>query len=475
MTTRELWDLPPHKFNEWRRDNDLPKLFEKFQKSLPLFVDWMKEYEFKTTDLINVLSPGEFIHGEEKFIISDKSGDSHEKYFFVEPRSNRDSNDVEKNLIKDKTKYKRFFPYIFWTQKKLNKKDIIPSHLSGGLSTLRYLSGIAPDNVSNCQWNISPGFQVLKLGGIIVPDRLWISGRILDFTNLDFLTIKGKYHGNTEQNIFYSHCHNLTFDNCKLNFLHFFECDSAQWILKDKTELYSFLFVGGNIWGLSSNNSKIRNTTFNKTSFVNFDLQNTYIEDINYIPNTKERHQSKPLTYDNIARNYNNFRVCYSRIGNRLMTKKTYYNERYYEMLANIARINSFGYYKKYFSSFSFKYIKYFIIHLFKDIGSSFKYVIKSVSQLFNFLLWGFGEKPNRLIICSFIAIILYSLVYCSLGITTGMIESLYFSIFSFVRTGATDIKHLSDIVKLLIGSEALVGWIMIALIINGYATKTKY
>lgn len=40
----KLWNLTPDKFNEWRRKNDLPVLYRKFQRELPRFQEWLDSY-----------------------------------------------------------------------------------------------------------------------------------------------------------------------------------------------------------------------------------------------------------------------------------------------------------------------------------------------------------------------------------------------------------------------------------------------
>ena len=69
-TIKQLWELPPNQFNQWRRENDLLKLFRNFKKNLPFFEEWMQEFQFDIEYLLKVDNPREFFHGDRsKFLL----------------------------------------------------------------------------------------------------------------------------------------------------------------------------------------------------------------------------------------------------------------------------------------------------------------------------------------------------------------------------------------------------------------------
>lgn len=43
MNATELWQLSPEQFNEWRRANDYPLIWDLLVASLPHFDDWMTD------------------------------------------------------------------------------------------------------------------------------------------------------------------------------------------------------------------------------------------------------------------------------------------------------------------------------------------------------------------------------------------------------------------------------------------------
>jgi hypothetical protein len=474
MTVKELWELPVHEFNEWRVKNDLPKLFKFFENHLPHFSIWLEQYRFSIDFLIEVRNPGELFYGKDnKYLIENQNVENDERFFFCVAKTNKDRKEIERIAKEQNQKFYFFEPYIIWGQKKTGKSKFIPTKLSGYSETLRYTNGMAIDLPEYCQRTLLSGITVLKLGGVTLRSKHLINGRNLDFTNLDFLNIEWDYHGNVWQKIFYSHCNNITLSNAKLDFFSFIECDIQNLRLEKESSIYSFLFQDGILWHLRSVNSTIKNVTFDKTSIAKFDLQNTFIEEINYLPRTSEWFVGKASTYESIADNFRRFRICYSKLGNRVETKECYYQERKYEMLCSISKINAFNNFYK--VSWSIKKIPNLIFKFSNNTVSSITHFRKSIVDVFNYLLWGFGERPNRLLIISFLVIFLYSILYFILKVSSGFYESLYLSTFSFIKASGMDTKHLGNSMKLLISSETLLGWILIVLIINGYANKTKY
>lgn len=142
-------------------------------------------------------------------------------------------------------------------------------------------------------------------------------------------------------------------------------------------------------------------------------------------------------------------------------------------MLKRISEINTF--YGSYKFSFRPRKLFHLIRRILLDVYTSFVKFLKSINPIINFLTWGFGEKPQRLLLLAPIVILTYSLFYSALEIKTDFAENLFFSIISFTRVGGNEVQNIDSLIKLLIGSEALLGWIIIVFIINGYANKTKY
>jgi hypothetical protein len=465
----ELWKLSPDEFNKWRAENDLPRLFDFFKKSLPNFEQWLQEFDFNIEFFLKTQNPGQLFHGEnEKLLLILEEEDSVFDYLFIDIESRKIENEIIRTSKKRNNKYLKFTPYLLWRKRKYKEENFIPTKYTGKVNTLIYTTGTAPDVPEICSWTLLSGFTVLKLGGVKIKQGCNINKRNLDFTNLDFLEIEGKYHGNNELNIFFSHCHNIKINNCELDFINFIECDIMKFNINN-SNFTSSAFINGNLWQFNSENSRILNLVFYETSLGSLNLNNTKLEFIEYYPPKNERHCHLRLTYESISKNYKSLRVAYSKLGDRKNVKDCYYNERLYEL-------------KKKKVSFEFKsslrnLFRFRIKQFYTEFKTSLKTLISYLVDFLGYSLWGWGEKPNKLLLNSFLVILIYSLIYLRFDILENysFSECLYFSIFTFTRLGFNKLPEVSDSIKLLIGTEALMGWIMIGLIISGYVNKLKY
>lgn len=52
LTAKELWQLHPEEFNNWRSENDFPKLVTILHEKLPLFESWQNEFDITINNLV---------------------------------------------------------------------------------------------------------------------------------------------------------------------------------------------------------------------------------------------------------------------------------------------------------------------------------------------------------------------------------------------------------------------------------------
>lgn len=101
--------------------------------------------------------------------------------------------------------------------------------------------------------------------------------------------------------------------------------------------------------------------------------------------------------------------------------------------------------------------------------------------EVFRFIA-GYGEKPKRTAISSFITIMLFALFYWISGCLQYTVQnpcpyqqikdSIYFSFVTFTTLGLGDIRPLNDLGKFLICCEAVIGAFLIALFVVVFARK---
>ena len=467
-TPEELWKMTPPEFNKWREDNDLPKLFQFFIKRLPGFNDWMRENKLSVELLVKLRTPGMLFDGTHPKalieILSQEGAD--DKFMVIEVPNKKTKKRVLE--ISDPKKYNIWFftPYLIWAQKNCQKEQFINANNAGYKSTFTYTKGTAPDVPEACQWFLFGDHRVLKLGGLKVERWRNINGRNLDFTNLDFLEIEGDYHGNTECNIYYSHCDNLKLTRADVDFMRFAHCDMGNFQLENSKFNQSEL-IDCNIRGINSSNSSLNKIALFESSISGMNFNNTQLNDVTYIPKT--RASGRIYLHEVASENFKSLRVAYSKMGNRMDTKACYFKERLFKLKSRFHSIH-FAYTIKFLFKGRFRKFAY-------STQSGLKNIADTITDLSAYILWGFGERPGWLFGHSLVLILGFGLIYTVLDVLPNedYISHLYLSVFSFTRVGFVDVPNATNSIKLLIGLEALIGWTFIGLIISGFVNKLKY
>jgi hypothetical protein len=470
----ELWAMSPLEFNKWRRENDLKKLFNCFQKALPHFDDWLVKNNLTIEFILETDNPGHFFHWKTDVYCVKNIKDGITGFYFVPVEDEKHEKQIQKNkeIIYDdvKLEYFKFTPYFIWV-KNVHKLDKpIKTPYSGDIDTFRYIVGTAPDVPEMCSWTIAPGFTVLKLGGTKIDGWGNFVNRNLDFTNLDFLEIDGKHSWSREIQIFYCHCAEIIIKNAVANFTKFYNC-SFQNLKSENSRLYWFEFHYCDIFKAYFENTSIANLVIENSSSNNFSFNRVEVENIIYTPPVTEYHSGIGHTYETIADNYKRFRILYQSNGLRQEASDAYYNERLYEFKFNWESsqfLKSFPYLWK-------KGIDYGI----QAIQINFRKLMKNISDIISYSIWGFGEKPLRTIICSLVIILIYTSIYFMSTIDTiggNLTNSFYLSTIMFSTLGFGDfIPFQTGSYKILLASEALIGVFTFGLFIAGYANKSKY
>lgn len=81
-------------------------------------------------------------------------------------------------------------------------------------------------------------------------------------------------------------------------------------------------------------------------------------------------------------------------------------------------------------------------------------------------LLAGYGERPSRVLALASAVLAVFAAAYAALGVTEGLLESIYFSTVTFTTLGYGDITPATDGTRLLAATEALCGAFLTALFV---------
>ncbi|MBG0761870.1 hypothetical protein BOO22_20955 [Vibrio cidicii] len=118
-----------------------------------------------------------------------------------------------------------------------------------------------------------------------------------------------------------------------------------------------------------------------------------------------------------------------------------------------------------------------------KSLFPLLKYRFKWLVSMVNSIVWGYGERPLRIILFAVFVVSLYAGVYNLVdwvdkdgnSYDLSLFDSFYYSVVTFSTLGYGDITPTTDILKILAGSEALIGALTIGLLIAGFSNKNRY
>jgi len=500
----ELWAMPPDHFNEWRSKNDLPLLLAFFRERLPAFQKWLDQFGIDEEIFCRTASTGQFFIGAGKKVIVEEPRDNDKFVFYRYWKITKERlEQVAKEKGRPVLKHKEFEPYFYWAKKNLGRKRYFSPDKNNRAVTDTFLFNgwEAPDVKEASRAILMRDFRVLKLGGITLGQNHRVDGRNLDFADLDYLSIKGDYHGSWGAEINFSSCRRMEFKNASLHHFNIRQCNLDEFTcIGSKLQRFGFEKC-------RSLNSRFINSDIFMVSFIEYgvlpqfdkcDLQEVIFEpDRNFPPYA-------------ISNQYRRLRVAYQDAGKRHEASQNYYLERQYERKAlfnpyfepdkqgsfpsaifhaNISNIFD-AWWKKDISGLNA--IKYalmaFLFHLKiwlnpKYLPKTLYFKLKYFSSLFQEILWGYGEYPSRVLWIAIGAIITYAYVYyvSFLGlkpvfsVDDRFINSIYFSVVTFTTLGYGDILPNTSNLKIVCGSEALVGAFLIGMVIAGFSNKNKY
>lgn len=469
MKPEELWKLNIDEFNQWRRENDLLKLFKLFQKTLPHFEEWLEEFSFTIEFILDTDKPGGFFYWDTETILVKSTEEGFDDYFFIPIESEAHNKRLSKKSESDTAIEYRFIPYLRWAKNKTGKENIIESKYSSH-DTFKFVLTNAPDSPEASNTFIAPGIPVLKLGGTKIKGWSMTSHVNLDFADLDFLEIKGKHSGSMETNIFFSSCRNLTFKNSEVNFTNFYGCRFEN-LQSKNSRFYSVRFFKCDLFGADFENSSLVNFVIDNCAMSSFSFNRVEVDNLTYIPPKKNWYSGAALTYENVLQNYKRLRVLYQNNGHRKEAGQAYFNERLYELKYNKSSIE-FGRPIRLLYAIGYDYSKPLIKENLNKAGAI-------AADSFSCFIWGFGERPFRTLISSVIVLLFYAICYFFSGVNPvshDFSNSIYLSSIMFTTLGFGDfVPFQNGNFKIFMGSEALFGAFIFGLFIAGYANKSKY
>lgn len=464
MTIEELWELPFEQFNEWRRKNDLLQLFEHFRTTLPMFDEWLTDNQLTIDKILETDQPGKFFYFQNEVIAIKNIEIGFFPYSFEPIYNERSKKIILEGL--NEGDYYFFTPYFKWLKDKENN-----NFTKKPFNSFRFTL-YSNSHPQQSRATINTGFQILKMGGITIPGWGYFILRNLDFCDLDFLSIDGEFEMSKGSEVFYSTFRNLVATNSDGSFREFYGCHFEK-IEVQNSKLYGFEFYYCDLFQVNFGSCRLTNLVLDNCALSLFNFKDTdIINEVQYIPPAESWFSGKEDLYKSIADFYKTLRVVYQANGLRTEASRSYYSERFFELRhiwAESSLWNSLCNYSRKYHTYTFSRIGY---HL--------RLVVKFFSYALSYLIWGFGEKLSRIILSTMVIISFYSIIYyfSDLDKVNGnLVNSVYFSAVTFTTLGFGDITPLDDsnLLKLLVASEALLGAFIIGLFVAGFSNKSRY
>ncbi|MEG0010345.1 MAG: potassium channel family protein [Aeromonas sp.] len=445
MNATELWQLSPEQFNEWRRENDYPHIWDLLVVSLPYFGDWMADQKIDK-GVIFQIGMARFI--SSRCVLSLCVYMSDDKTRLYETASSALESLRKSGLIRSEV---RFEPYLMWLTGKYGKE---------AAKRVQSLLSVSENNKGEAQ--VLGKHSLLNIGGVELKSPI-ISGRLLDFTCLDELSLDGAINNSK---VYLWHCSakgvRVNGGVIGLDLFDSLLWDHRAWAKKRELALEDGVFQDFTIEceeiRFHSSRAVLKNFNVRAKSF-DATMEHTNLDKVQVVYNENGR-----IDHSEASKLYRNAKRIFSSVGDTVDAGDAYYQEKLHEMKSLASPRELFK--ESWLRSGPLK----------KGMLSLLCY-LKCASKFISFITWGFGERPIRSLLMSMVVILLATLTYflAPESVTHGHLgRSLYFSIVTFVTLGYGDISQTSSPLQLLSAIEAFSGMFLTGLFLAGFASKTK-
>ncbi|TAL96062.1 MAG: two pore domain potassium channel family protein [Paraburkholderia sp.] len=500
----QLWTMAPHQFNEWRATNDIPALFAFLTTLLPGFSDWIGTLPFDHFVMMRIVPTGALFKGERVKVAIERAGDApEERVYECHEQVSEDPLAYWKTKNSTAKVLGSFEPYFKWAKRTLRRDRFFTFDKANNsrADTFMYGSwtGVSPnDGVTSATLFREPnGFRVLKLGQVTLLRGVTIAPRNLDFVDLDYLTILGDFHGSYRLEISFSSCRDMTIKNANIAFFTFNQCFMDKFSC-EKSKIQDFYFKNTDVLEFRLSETFAYRLGFTNSTITPF-IEGCELREVKFQP-------SSHAPANQIATTFRLLRSAFQRSGMRREAATCYYNERVFE------RKSEFRPYLNFSNNGMFPPMPYggSLLTVFRTwyrgrisdneilpavrqtILSRLKlwlhpkylsrlvyFKIRWLASLLECLVWGYGERPSRIFACAILLIGLYTGIYHNTNWQSkappNWIDSIYFSLVTFSTLGYGDILPTTTQLKLLCGSEAILGAFTMGLVVAGFSNRSKY
>lgn len=456
----EIWTISESNFYLWRRKHDYPRLLKYFNEHLKGFDDWKKAFEINDKFLISYglsnclkLNPNKNV---TKYLIQSKRQNSLTKFVSFENLDRKSYRlgpyPVEHKLIKT------FVGYLDWAKSK--HIEIFPQRKIESIFQYTSKSNVHRPEI---EVSILKDLKLLKIGGVIIKPDHWglIIPKYFEFVNADFLVLEGNMATGGRQLVFdNSSVDNLICNNLDIALVKIYNSSLMELEVTD-SQIHQWEFVDSMVSGKMTNSDFYNNSVLG--GLFNVDFRDSKISNV-YVKHSKKKELAFEKTYQTFKQICANQGDDKNAIEFFLLEKEISRHRLIKEILHPQIRM-----------FFKTNWIWKFLTH----VRHRMICLVKLIFSWINFLFWGYGRRPLRIILNSLVFILTFTILFClnrdCLNASQPIIilDAFYISTTTFFTIGNNQLDP-QGITKILIMLETILGGLSFGFLIGGLS-NTKY
>lgn len=496
-----LWIMNPTEFNNWRSSNDLKLIYEYIYNKSELFRNWLKEFNLSLKEILQIHPSSKIFNDMEGnwFIIRSVKDGNH--YSIV----NNDSykNNPELGVIKG-VQFKSFFRW----KDELHADETLLENSRGRkykkihIDTQMQSRFKVDDNSEINEISMLFGdIELLQLGAYKLEPYFNTLNRNLDFLNLNSLILsqsRPNFLGFSHLNVSNSTLNNILLDNVDANTFIIKHCTMHNLTIKDSNVDKLIIMNTQTSKSLILEKSRLYNfkidSRFEKMFFYDSEVKN-----IEFSVELPKKNRHTHTKYYNHFVDLKTIRLNLESNFNSSEASKYYYLEKIAEINAKrfyivnsapkakyagpLIQILKMYFKKEYTFKNSIMYFKWrmgFIFNCTFNPKYNFKLLsihVRTLRLRAERILWGFGEKPFRLLFNVLVLLSVFTALYFfsnEPNLSRNILNSMYFSVITFSTLGYGDIAPTIGITKLITSIEALTGVFFMGLILASFINKSR-
>lgn len=480
--SESLWALPPEQFNAWRAKYDFPRILNFLKRYYPEFERWRAAQELDDQTLCDF--------GLARFL---RPRVLHEYIFPVDPHRAPSGRhfwyaDIDPATRSDLTSKRTIVPYLLWAESErvLLTRDMKALGLGITGWTGEYGDGVMRASVFR-------EVELLWIGRQTLADYQ-LNGRNLEFCSIDEISLEGNVWNSNEVHLigtsarkirvrarmafldaYQSSFEDITIERSRLQDWHFEKCSVTGYI--DSSVLFRCRVKKGGFVPV------ISNTDFNECAF---DFE---VEKAHEVGAAQKFHEFILRQLSACGRPAEAAEHAYrkKRLEIRMHLNPVYYFAKEFppKRIYNgsfsdlIGDFKSGHWDKKKFLELRSALLRYHLnlLRSPRSVLRIARHLVIAAALTLSWIVWGFGERPWRVLLNSAAVIVACSLLYLFFGVPATKGDSgasLYFSMVSFATLGYGDIVQVGWL-RLVSAAEALMGGLAMGLLVSSLASRSRY